>query len=44
MWLLCGKREIDNNKYKTEYNDHRRDPKIVAVVDKGFLFRGSFVL
>ena len=26
------------------YNDHPRDPKIVAVVDRWSLFRGSFML
>ena len=26
------------------YNDHLRDPKFVVVVDRGSLFRGSFML
>ncbi len=26
------------------YNDHPRDPKLVAVVDRWSLFRGSFIL
>jgi len=29
---------------KPVYNDHPRDPKFVAVVDRWSLFRGSFVL
>ncbi len=37
-----------NNVFKSTvelvYNDHPRDPKIVTVVDRWSLFRGSFVL
>ena len=29
---------------KPVYNDHPRDPKIVVVVDRWFLFRGCFML
>jgi hypothetical protein len=29
---------------KLVYNDHPRDPKLVAVVDRWSLFRGSFML
>ncbi len=29
---------------KPEYNDHPRNPKIVTVVDRWSLFRGSFVI
>ena len=33
-----------NRTVKPVYNDHPWDPKIVAVVDRWSLFRGSFVL
>ena len=32
------------NTVKPEYNDHPRDPKFEAVVDRWSLFRGSFML
>ena len=32
------------NTVKPVYNDHPRDPKVVTVVDRWSLFRGSFML
>ena len=32
------------NTVKPVYNDHPRDPKFVAIVDRWWLFRGSFIL
>ena len=38
------KREKNECTVKPEYNDHPRDLKFVAVVDKWLLFRGTFML
>ncbi len=33
-----------SNKVKSVYNDHPRDPKFVAVVERWSLYRGSLIL
>jgi len=43
--IHCSCSETNNGeKYTVVYNDHPRDPKLVAVVDRWSLFIGSFVL
>jgi hypothetical protein len=53
--LICWESPININKtsskkgfyiatVKLVYNDHPRDPKLVAAVDRWLLFRGSFML
>ncbi len=40
-WLTCNEFACT---VKLVYNDHPRDPKFVAVVDRWSLFRGSVTL
>jgi hypothetical protein len=43
LTLLNKQFRIVKDTVKPEYNDHPRDPKIVADVDRWSLFRGFFV-
>ena len=47
--ITCVSQANENNLSKVNtvkpvYNDHPRDPKFVAVVDRRSLFRGSLML